>query len=121
MCVYTNTLRTLIKIELCCLSCRSIAARVGRNPMTINGIWNRWFQDGNTELLAGSQRPPITSNREEEDRRVTRLALMDRAATSQALSQELGSFTRQQCLQEQFDDVYNSMDSQLEDHGCGYS
>ncbi|GFU47636.1 HTH_Tnp_Tc3_2 domain-containing protein [Trichonephila clavipes] len=43
---------------------------------------------------AGSQRPPITNSR--EDRHVTRKDLLDCAATSQALSQELGSFARQQ-------------------------
>ncbi|GFV35088.1 HTH_Tnp_Tc3_2 domain-containing protein [Trichonephila clavipes] len=41
-----------------------------------------------------SQRPPITSSREE--RHVTSMALMDRAASSRAPSQELGSFARQQ-------------------------
>ncbi|GFX84241.1 HTH_Tnp_Tc3_2 domain-containing protein [Trichonephila clavipes] len=56
-------------------------------------IWNRWVQDGNTEHRAGSGRPPITSSREE--RHVTRMTLMDRAATSRAPSQELGSFARQ--------------------------
>ncbi|GFY16925.1 hypothetical protein TNCV_3689831 [Trichonephila clavipes] len=25
----------------------------------VNRIWKRWVQDGNTERLAGSQRPPI--------------------------------------------------------------
>ncbi|GFW92533.1 HTH_Tnp_Tc3_2 domain-containing protein [Trichonephila clavipes] len=62
--------------------------------MAVSRIWNRWVQDGNTERHAGSQRPPINSSR--EDRHVTRMALMDRAATSRALSQELGSFARQQ-------------------------
>ncbi|GFT03792.1 HTH_Tnp_Tc3_2 domain-containing protein [Trichonephila clavipes] len=62
--------------------------------MTVSRIWNRWVQDGNTERRAGSQRPPITSSR--EDRHVTRMVLMDRAATSRALSQELVSFARQQ-------------------------
>ncbi|GFX54801.1 hypothetical protein TNCV_2556871 [Trichonephila clavipes] len=50
--------------------------------------------DGNTEHRAGSQRPPITSSR--EDRNVTRMTLMDRAATSRSLNQKLVSFTRQQ-------------------------
>ncbi|GFX27043.1 uncharacterized protein TNCV_439491 [Trichonephila clavipes] len=31
-----------------------IAARVGRDPMTVSRIWNRWVQDGNTECRAGS-------------------------------------------------------------------
>ncbi|GFU16392.1 HTH_Tnp_Tc3_2 domain-containing protein [Trichonephila clavipes] len=51
-------------------------------------------RDGNTERRAGSQRPPITSSR--EDRHATRMALMECAATSRSLSQKLGSFARQQ-------------------------
>ncbi|GFV34842.1 HTH_Tnp_Tc3_2 domain-containing protein [Trichonephila clavipes] len=74
----------------CGLSYCSIAARVGRDPMTVI----RNSQDGNTERRAGSQRSPITNSR--EDRHVTHIALMDRAAKSRALSQELGSFARQQ-------------------------
>ncbi|GFU71923.1 RNA-directed DNA polymerase from mobile element jockey [Trichonephila clavipes] len=64
----------------------------------------RWFKrntylrtgssDGNTERRAGSQRPPITSSR--EDRDVTRIALMDHAVTLRALGQELGLFARLQ-------------------------
>ncbi|GFU49487.1 HTH_Tnp_Tc3_2 domain-containing protein [Trichonephila clavipes] len=64
----------------CGLSYRSIAARVDQNPMTVCRIWNPWVRDGNTELRAGSQRLSFTSIR--EDRHVTRIALMDRAATS---------------------------------------
>ncbi|GFY09561.1 HTH_Tnp_Tc3_2 domain-containing protein [Trichonephila clavipes] len=71
-----------------------ISARVGRDLMTVSRVWNRWIQDGNTERRAGSQLPPITRSR--EDKHATRLPLMDRAATSRALSQELGSFARQQ-------------------------
>ncbi|GFW70405.1 HTH_Tnp_Tc3_2 domain-containing protein [Trichonephila clavipes] len=79
---------------LCGLSYRSTAARVGRDTTTVSRMWNRWFQDGNMERRAGSQRPPITSSR--EDRHVTRMTLMDHASMSGALSQELGSFARQQ-------------------------
>ncbi|GFU18413.1 HTH_Tnp_Tc3_2 domain-containing protein [Trichonephila clavipes] len=32
----------------CGLSYHSIAARVGRDSMTVSRIWNRWVQDGNT-------------------------------------------------------------------------
>lgn len=78
----------------CGLSYRSIAARVGRDPMTVCRIWNRWVQEGHTDRRAGSQRPAITNSR--EDRHFTRMALMDRTATSGALSQEMGSFARQQ-------------------------
>ncbi|GFX59112.1 HTH_Tnp_Tc3_2 domain-containing protein [Trichonephila clavipes] len=62
--------------------------------MTVSRIWNRWVQDGNKERRAGSQRPPITNSR--EDRHVTRMTLMVLTATYCALSQELGSFARQQ-------------------------
>ncbi|GFW14024.1 hypothetical protein TNCV_3546131 [Trichonephila clavipes] len=44
------------------LSYRSIAVRVTRDSMIVGRIWNLWFQDGNTERRAGSQRPPITSS-----------------------------------------------------------
>ncbi|GFU60367.1 HTH_Tnp_Tc3_2 domain-containing protein [Trichonephila clavipes] len=46
----------IVAYRNCGLSYRSIAARVGRDPMTISRIWTRWVQDGNTELRAGSQR-----------------------------------------------------------------
>ncbi|MBJ4999813.1 IS630 family transposase [Salmonella enterica subsp. enterica serovar Hadar] len=78
----------------CGLSYRSIAARVGRDPMTVSRIWNRWVHDSHTERRAGSQRPPITNSR--EDRHVIRMALRDRTATSRTLSHEMGSFARQQ-------------------------
>ncbi|GFT93307.1 HTH_Tnp_Tc3_2 domain-containing protein [Trichonephila clavipes] len=78
----------------CDLSYHSIAAHVGQGPMTVSKIWNRWFQDGNTERRLGSQRSPITNSG--EDRHAPRMFLMDRAATSRALGQELGSFARQQ-------------------------
>ncbi|GFX74762.1 uncharacterized protein TNCV_3121911 [Trichonephila clavipes] len=78
----------------CGLSYRSIVVRVGRDPITVSRIWNRWVQDGNTERCAGSQRSYITSS--QEARHVTRMTLMDRAATSRALSLEWETFTRQQ-------------------------
>ncbi|GFU04659.1 HTH_Tnp_Tc3_2 domain-containing protein [Trichonephila clavipes] len=46
----------------CDLSYRSITARVGRDSMPVNRIWNRGVQDGNTEHRAGSQSPSITSS-----------------------------------------------------------
>ena len=78
----------------CGLSYRDIAARVGRDPMTVSRIWNRWVQEGNTERRAGSQRPRITSSR--DDRHLIRMAVTDRAATSRSLSQQMGTFARQQ-------------------------
>ncbi|GFX06461.1 hypothetical protein TNCV_3016951 [Trichonephila clavipes] len=50
----TRTFLTLIKVEIvaywdCGLSYRSIAARIGRDPMTVSRIWNRWVQENNME------------------------------------------------------------------------
>ncbi|GFT92666.1 hypothetical protein TNCV_667571, partial [Trichonephila clavipes] len=50
--------------------------------------------DGNAECRARSQRPPISSSR--EDKHVTRMALMSSEDPSRALNQELGAFSRQQ-------------------------
>ncbi|GFX84300.1 transposable element Tcb1 transposase [Trichonephila clavipes] len=80
------------------------AARVGRDPMTVGRKWNRLVQDGNTERCARFQRPPITSSKEEH---VTRITLMDRAATSRALSQELGHLLDKKHLHEQFTATWN--------------
>ncbi|GFV38388.1 hypothetical protein TNCV_4958311 [Trichonephila clavipes] len=46
----------------CSLSYHSIAARVGRDPMTVNRISNQWVQDGTTDGRAGSQLLLITSS-----------------------------------------------------------
>ncbi|GFV39532.1 uncharacterized protein TNCV_1367731 [Trichonephila clavipes] len=62
---------------VCGLSYYSIAAHVGRDPMNVSRIWNRWVQDGNTERRQWQ-------------------ALIVRTAPSQALSQKLGF-----CLQYQ--------------------
>ncbi|GFS49588.1 uncharacterized protein TNCV_821321 [Trichonephila clavipes] len=51
----------------CGLSYRSIAARVCRDRITVSRIWNRRVQDGNMEHHAGSQRPFITSSREDRE------------------------------------------------------
>ncbi|GFW59499.1 HTH_Tnp_Tc3_2 domain-containing protein [Trichonephila clavipes] len=82
----------------CGLSYHSIAARVGQDPIPISRIWNRLVQDGNMERRAGSQRSPFTSNR--EDRHVTRMALMDRVATSRV--KNWGRLQDNYCLHEQF-------------------
>ncbi|GFS66800.1 transposable element Tcb1 transposase [Trichonephila clavipes] len=88
----TSTFLILTKVELQLVLSQHCCLR--RSRCNGSRIWNRWVQDGKTERSAGSQRPPITSSR--EDRHVTLMALMDRAAPSRALSQELGSFAGQQ-------------------------
>ncbi|GFV52199.1 HTH_Tnp_Tc3_2 domain-containing protein [Trichonephila clavipes] len=77
----------------CGLLYRSIAARVGRDPMTGSRIWSS-VQDSNTERRAGFYRLPIISSR--EDRHVIFRILIVHAASSRPMSQELGSFVRQQ-------------------------
>ncbi|GFU37212.1 hypothetical protein TNCV_4272161 [Trichonephila clavipes] len=58
----------------CGLSYRSIAARVGRDPMTVSRIGNGWVKDGNTERREESQRPPNTISR--EDMQVNRMSVL---------------------------------------------
>ncbi|GFW44632.1 HTH_Tnp_Tc3_2 domain-containing protein [Trichonephila clavipes] len=81
------------------LSHRIIATLIVRDVMTVSRILIRWVQDGNTKRRTVSQ-PAITSSC--ENRHVIRRALMDHAATSRALSQELGSFGRQQMFARTF-------------------
>ncbi|GFX84992.1 HTH_Tnp_Tc3_2 domain-containing protein [Trichonephila clavipes] len=95
LCIAASYLTShIICVRDCGLLNRCIAARVGRDPMTASRMWNRWVLDDNTERRTVSQRTTITSSR--EDRHVTRMVLMDCAATSRTLSQELVSFARQQ-------------------------
>ncbi|GFV28492.1 hypothetical protein TNCV_3984431 [Trichonephila clavipes] len=71
--LYRTGIVRIIVSQYCC-------SRVGRDPMTVSRMWNRWVQDGNMERRAGSQRPPITSSR--EDKHDTPMALTDCAGTS---------------------------------------
>ncbi|GFS84434.1 hypothetical protein TNCV_4606231 [Trichonephila clavipes] len=67
-------------------------------------VGRQWPQDSNSQLVdhksvTMTTRLPRSFNKlksSREDSHVTRMALMDHAAPSRALSQELGSFTRQQ-------------------------
>ncbi|GFX50666.1 hypothetical protein TNCV_2722521 [Trichonephila clavipes] len=63
------------------------------------------------EPRAWSQRLAIISSR--KDRHVTSVALMDRAATSRALSQELESFAGQQVSARRLDDVCSKLNTLL--------
>ena len=76
------------------LSCRSISAHIGRNPIFIYRIWNQWIQEGFTECCDGSQQLAITNS--QEDRHLTRMALMDYTVTLRTLNQKMGSFAMQQ-------------------------
>ena len=61
--------------------------------MTTFRVGNQCVKENHTERLAGSQWFATTNNL--EDRHLTRIILIDRIATSGALSQETGSFARQ--------------------------
>ncbi|GFX51232.1 HTH_Tnp_Tc3_2 domain-containing protein [Trichonephila clavipes] len=47
----------IVTYRNCGLSYPSIAAHVGRDPMTIRKIWNGWVQDRNTERRADLNGP----------------------------------------------------------------
>ncbi|GFT31921.1 uncharacterized protein TNCV_3467891 [Trichonephila clavipes] len=95
----TSTFMTYIKVELqytgiAVYHIAHIAARVGRDQMPVSRICNRWVKDGNKECHEGSEWHLILSTR--KDKYFTCMDLMDHAATLGALSQELGSFAKQQ-------------------------
>ncbi|GFT02125.1 transposable element Tc3 transposase [Trichonephila clavipes] len=55
----------------CGISYRSIAARAGRDLMTVSRMWNRWVQDGNMECRDGSQRPlSLAAEKAHQDGRI---------------------------------------------------
>ncbi|GFW04625.1 HTH_Tnp_Tc3_2 domain-containing protein [Trichonephila clavipes] len=58
ICDYDNG--RIVAYQNCGLSYRCIADRVGRDPITVSKIYNRWVQDGNTELRTESQQPPLS-------------------------------------------------------------
>ena len=70
----------------CDLSFRNIVPCIGRNPMTLCRIWNRWVQEGNMERCARFQRFTITDGR--EDKHLTRMVLINSTFMSEALNQE---------------------------------
>ena len=71
-------------------------------------LQNCWVQEDHIECFSGSQRPAITTNR--EDRHLTHMVVMERMTTSWAPSQEVGSFQENKCRHDQFDYVSSSMD-----------
>ena len=64
----------------CGLSFRKISSRVGRNQTTVMRICDRWMQEGTTDRRVRSHPPQCTTSR--DDRRIVRMAVTDRSATS---------------------------------------
>ena len=110
--------RTVAYLD-CGLLYRSIATRIGRDPMTICRLWNRWVQERHTERRAESQQPAITNNR--KYRHLTHMALISRRATSCALNLEMGSCAINKYLHDQFYNICSSIDWQLRNYGFDYS
>ena len=71
------------------LSYHSIATPIGRDPMTIYRIFNRWVQESQTDQREESQRSIVTNS--SEGRLLTDMVLMERML-SQLLSQEMRSY-----------------------------
>ncbi|GFW73266.1 HTH_Tnp_Tc3_2 domain-containing protein [Trichonephila clavipes] len=53
----------IVAYQNCCSSNNSIAACVGRDPMTVGRVYNQWVKGDNTECRTGSQWPTTTSSR----------------------------------------------------------
>ena len=75
----------------CNLSYRNITIRICRDLMTVCRVWNSSVLEGHTKRCAGSQWPTIINRW--EDKHLTRMALLDHAAKSRTLSQEMGKIT----------------------------
>ncbi|GFV45208.1 HTH_Tnp_Tc3_2 domain-containing protein [Trichonephila clavipes] len=45
----------IVAYRNCGLPYHTIAARIGRDPMTVSRMWNQWVQNGNTKCRARSQ------------------------------------------------------------------
>ncbi|GFT85330.1 transposable element Tcb1 transposase [Trichonephila clavipes] len=70
---------------------REIGSRVGRNQKTVMRIWDRWMQEGTTDLRGRSYPPQCNTSR--EDRQIVRMAVMDRSVTSRVIAQHIESVT----------------------------
>ncbi|GFV04981.1 transposable element Tcb1 transposase [Trichonephila clavipes] len=63
----------------CGIFFREIGSRVGRNETTIMRICHRWMQEGTTDRRGRSHPLQCTTSR--EDRKIVRMAVMDRSVT----------------------------------------
>ena len=75
------------------LTC-SLAVCVEQDTMTAYRIWNQFVQQGHTKRTVASQWPFITYRW--DDKHLNHITFMRSTATSRALSQEMGSFIKQQ-------------------------
>ena len=66
------------------LSYRDIAARTGHAAMTVMRVRNQWREEGRTQRRAGTAPRNVTTAR--DDRRLVRMAVTDRTASSTELS-----------------------------------
>ncbi|GFV77078.1 transposable element Tc1 transposase [Trichonephila clavipes] len=73
------------------LSFRKIDPRVGRNKATVMRICHSWIQEETTDQWGRSHPPRCTTAH--DDRRIVRMAIMDRAATSRTLAKQIQSVT----------------------------
>ncbi|GFU01082.1 transposable element Tcb1 transposase [Trichonephila clavipes] len=73
------------------LSYRAVAARVQRNSSTIMRVSKQWTDEGRTARESGSGPRNVTSAR--DDRRLVRMALTDRTASSRQLAAQLSTAT----------------------------
>ncbi|GFV33590.1 transposable element Tc1 transposase [Trichonephila clavipes] len=75
----------------CGLSFREIGQRVRQNQATVLRICHRWMQEETTERRGRSHSLRCTTAL--DDRRIVRIAVMDRAATSRTVPQQIRSVT----------------------------
>ena len=66
------------------LSYHDIAARIEHAAMTVMHVWNKWREEGRTQIRAGTGPRNVTTA--QDDRHLVHMAVMDRTASSTVLS-----------------------------------
>ncbi|GFS82618.1 transposable element Tcb1 transposase [Trichonephila clavipes] len=83
--------RRIISYSDCGLFFREISQHVGRNQATVLWVCHRWMQEETTDRQGRSHSPHCDTAR--DDRRIVRMEVMDRAATSRIIAQQIQSVT----------------------------
>ncbi|GBN76927.1 hypothetical protein AVEN_200071-1 [Araneus ventricosus] len=77
-------------------SFRDVSERIGRNVSTVHDFWQQWSREGTASSRKGSGRPRGTAER--EDRRVRRLSVAHRTASSAEFRAAVGNTVTQRTV-----------------------
>ena len=75
------------------ISFLNIAERLGRNVSTVHDCWQQWSQEGATSRRPGTERPCVTTER--EDSCIRRMAVAHRTASAAEIRAAVGTTVTQ--------------------------